>query len=391
MRQVMAGPFFDVFVVGATDPSPAGVAALTTALAGPLGMPGALITKGLSERKLCAGKGLVQADAQALVRELKALGANTLIRPTSPNDAPTRLAAPPARPGAPPPRPAPPGPATQVSGPPTVNDPFAPPPSGPQELSLGSGPKSPIPGDSTFAGPMSSPDLALSLNTGTGLPQPPPPVGHDPFAGGPEVEDPRLELDVAPPRPKAPVAEPAPPPARPSSSLPGASALNLNRMAASSSASGLSVDKAVAAEAYRVRCDKHGLLYDTRKASGCAKCMEKGRKLSAALEERNAPIRIADFTDSPAKRAFIGLAFALVVGFIPAAYHAFRMGAKDIHRLREEQELLSRKPATEEIVKRFHDLDVLVENQTSRSTRTTAILWMVVTGGTLVGWYRITT
>src|SRR5689334_10666803 len=88
----MGGPFFDVFVVGATDPSPAGAQALANALSGRLGMPIAAITKGLSERKLCAGRSLVQQDAQGLVRELKPMGAMTVIRPAAP-DSPT-LAAP---------------------------------------------------------------------------------------------------------------------------------------------------------------------------------------------------------------------------------------------------------------------------------------------------------
>jgi hypothetical protein len=166
--------------------------------------------------------------------------------------------------------------------------------------------------------------------------------------------------------------------------------MNLNRMSATSSASGLSVDKAVAAEAYRVRCHKHGLLYDTRKASGCGKCMETGRKLSAAFEAKAAGIKIAHF-DSAVKRAFAGLALALVIGFIPAAYHAFRIGARDIHRLRDEQEVLSRKPATEEILHQYEQLNTSVESAAGHATRTTGLVWLVVSGLALAGWYRVTT
>jgi hypothetical protein len=395
----MAGPFFDVFVVGATDPTPPGQAKLASALSGPLGMPGTLITKGLAERKLCAGKGLVQSDAQALVRELKALGANTVIRPTSPGDTPTRRSVAPTRPEAPPPpvRSAPPPPTaamqTMAAPPTTIDDPFAPPPSGPRALALDSGPKEAPPELDAFGPPpASSADLGFAPGGTAGM-APTPPVGRDPFAGGPEHEDPALELAVDPPAKPKVSSTISTEMARPSgsTSLPGASALNLSKMTASSSASGLSVDRAVAAEAYRVRCDKHGLLYDTRKASGCGKCLEKGRKLSAAIEEKATGVKIADFSDNPAKRAFIGLAFALVVGFIPAAYHAFRVGAKDIHRLRDEQEVLSRKPATEEIVRRFEELDGAVDNQATRSQRTTGIVWLVVAAGTLVGWYRVTT
>jgi hypothetical protein len=406
----MAGPFFDVYVVGATDASPAGLAKLASALSGPLGMPAPLITKALAERRLCAGKGLVQQDAQALVRDLKPLGAQTLVRPTAPNDTPTRIAAPPAaRPVPPPPvRPAPPPPVRAATnptptraaapsfsaGPPSLSlepepagaDPFAPPPSGPRSLALD---------EPTTANVHEAPAPDLDLAIGG---RSEPPAGRDAFSGAVD-EDPRLELDI--PSPKA---TPAPAPsastsiglaasgerARPSGSLPGASAMNLNNMAASSSASGLSVDRAVAAEAYRVRCHKHGLLYDTRKASGCGKCMEAGRKMSAAIDARAAGFKIADFGDEAWKRAFIGLAVALVVGFIPAAYHAFRVGAHDIHRLRDEQELLSRKPATEEIVRDFEELDRSVDSATNRATRTTGIVWLVMTGATLAGWYRVT-
>ena len=52
----MAGPFFDVHVVGATDGSAKGLQALASALSGPLGMPAAAISKAVAERKLCAGK-----------------------------------------------------------------------------------------------------------------------------------------------------------------------------------------------------------------------------------------------------------------------------------------------------------------------------------------------
>ena len=399
----MSGPFFDVFVVGSADPSPAGMQKLASALSGPLGMPAAAVARSLAERKLCAGKGLVQQDAQALVRDLKPMGAMTVIRPAA--EAPTNGR--PAPPPPPPVRPAPPppvrgpGPGTLAMGAPqatTVDDPFAPPPSGPRGLTL-DGPDSGS-GHNPFAAPPSAPDLGLAPSSGPK--EPPPPAGKDPFAGGPEEEERSLELAFSPPSRAAAAPAPGPelasgdtnvgrpPRSSPGTSLPGASALNLNRMAATSSASGLSVDKEVAAEAYRVRCHKHGLLYDSRKASGCGKCMDKGRKLSAAIEAQAAGIKIAEF-DSPIKRAFLGLALAVVIGFIPAAYHAFRVGARDIHRLRDEQELLSRKPATEEIVQRFQELNTSVDNAASRATRTTGIVWFVVTGLALAGWYKVTT
>jgi hypothetical protein len=368
---------FDVFVVGAADSTPAGISALANSLVEPLRMPVAVITKGLQDRKLCAGRELSQQDAQALVRQLRPLGAMTVIRPSGPADRTAQRAAPP-----PPPTAATLPPPVASPGPP-VTDPFAPPPSGVHELSLAS--SEAAGGGNHFIPPPSSPDLGLALSARPDVPPPPPPSppNHNAFAAEPDNE-PRLELRMKP----GPSSE-APPRPTGSTSLPGASALNLNRMSASSSASGLAIDQEVAAEAYRVRCHKHGLFYDSRKASGCAKCLERGRKLSAALEARSARFVLAEF-DNSIKRAFVGLAIALVVGFIPAAYHAFRIGAGDIHRLRTEQEILSRKPATEEIVQQFEQLNGAVDSATTHATRTTGVVWIVVTGLAMAGWYRVT-
>ena len=175
-----------------------------------------------------------------------------------------------------------------------------------------------------------------------------------------------------------------------SGNLPGTSAMNAGRIAASTSGSGLAVDSAVQADAYRVRCPQHGLFYDTRKASGCRKCLEPGRKMSAAMEKKARGFKLLEIDDNPVKRAFIGIAIALVVGFIPAAYHALRVGSGDMRRIRAEQEVLSRKPATEEIVRQFEELDTSVGVSKSRSMRNTGLLWMVMTGGALIIWYRVT-
>jgi hypothetical protein len=190
----------------------------------------------------------------------------------------------------------------------------------------------------------------------------------------PPDKEPSLELDAAPPR-------------RPSASA--SSALS-SRMSATSSGSGLAIDSEAANDAYRIRCDKHGLFYDTRKASGCAKCLAPGRRLNAQLERRARGFKIGDFEGDSVKRAFIGLAVALVLGFVPAAYHALRMGARDLHQIREQQEILSRKPATEEVSRQFESLNDDVKSGKSRAQRTTAIVWVMFTGGALFGWYRLT-
>jgi hypothetical protein len=240
-----------------------------------------------------------------------------------------------------------------------------------------------------FAPPPSSPDLGLGLGLaagGRGSSPPasaPPPVASRP-AGDKfvprEAHEPSLELDDS----------------RGGSSqdlrrnTAGAAAMSAGRMTATSSGSGLAVDKDAAAEAYRIRCPTHGLFFDTRKASGCRKCLEPGRKMSADMEDEARGVKVADFENSPVKRAFMGLAIALVVGFIPAAYHSLRIGARELHRLRDEQEMLSRKPATEEIVRQFQELDTQVGEAKNKSMRNTGLLWVVVTGGTLIGWYRLT-
>ena len=77
----MAGNLFDVFVVGATDPSAAGETRLAAALSAKHGIPLATVAKAISAKNLRAGQGLEQAQAQALVRHLQSIGAVTVIRP----------------------------------------------------------------------------------------------------------------------------------------------------------------------------------------------------------------------------------------------------------------------------------------------------------------------
>lgn len=373
----MPGALFDVFVVGATDASPAGQAALVGALATRLGLPAADVTRGLGERRLSVGKELAQADAQVLVRELKAMGAATVVRPTGATM--TMAGAVPAAPTQARPPVAQPLPPRDMFGPPPVS----------MSSSISSTTMTALGREGTgahdpFGPPPSAPHLDLSPGAPAATPAAPL-VGRDPFAGAVE-DDPRLELDMSN-RSSSSTERPR---TTAGTSLPGASAMNLNKMAASSSASGLAVDKEAAAGAYFVRCHKHGLSYDTRKASGCSKCMERGRKLSAHMAAKSVGLRLGNFGDNAVKRAFIGLALALAVGFIPAAYHALRVGARDIHRLRGEQEVLSRKPATEEITRQFVELDSAVDKMTGRAQRTTGILWIVVAGGALIGWYRVT-
>ncbi len=399
----MAGAAFDVYVVGAAEAGPEGQRRAAAAVAGRLGLPLDAVARALADKRLCAGQGMEQAAAQGLARELQALGAIAVVRQ-----------------------------AGSATPPPT---PFAPPHA--QRATLAAQPQSgaftsPQPGSGTFSPPrppsgtFSPPQpgsgsffSAPGTDPGRGDPFSAPSTGRfgapptNPGAADPFSAPTSPGLDLAPP-PQAPAsAQPSPftrlppPPAsleldvgpRTSSdeilrikagqSLGGASALNTSKVAATSSASGLAVDPESADAAHRVRCPKHGLYYDKRKASGCRKCLEPGRVMAADLERRAAPFKIYDFDDPP-KRASVGLAVALAIGLIPAAAYAVRVGARQVHELRGEQEILSRKPGTDESLRRFDAINGAVDASPRRSLRNTALLWAVVSGGVLAGWYRFT-
>jgi hypothetical protein len=392
------GALFDVFVVGpaqgAAEPT-----ALATTLAGRLGMATHVVAQGLAERKLCAGQSLEAGAAQNLVRDLRGLGAMTTMRPSV--GSPAAAAAPKASPRpstllrAPAPAPEPVPLTVEASDapdpfapPPSGNfgrpaaggapDPFAPPPSG-NFAAPGSGS-----GPDPFAAPGSAPGIKLDTAAAGSPPArrprpapPPPPPGGD-------LDEPSLELDTQPRGSSDEFRAQQP------RTVGGAAALNVGRLSDSTAASGLSVDSHVAAEAYRVKCPKHGMFFDTRKASGCAKCLEPGRRMGVAMAEQARGFKLADF-ENPIKRAFLGLALALAIGFVPAAYHALGLGSREMRRLRDDQETLSHRPATEEIARRFEDLDAAVGNTKSRYMRNTGLIWIFFSGGALAGWFKLTT
>jgi hypothetical protein len=135
---------------------------------------------------------------------------------------------------------------------------------------------------------------------------------------------------------------------------------------------------------------QHGLYYDKTKSSGCRKCMASAREVVDKMEAQAAGFHVGDFRRKPAQRAFLGLVFALVLGFLPAVYYCFGPGTSEVRRLRVEQELLSRQPGIEEIMHRFDELDVQVNDSHSQATRNTAIVWVAVASVAMLGWYRIT-
>jgi hypothetical protein len=143
-----------------------------------------------------------------------------------------------------------------------------------------------------------------------------------------------------------------------------------------------------------VRCLRHGLRYDKSKSSGCLKCLSGARRMAAQIEDHSgiSQARAAPsfLRASPARRATLGLGFALVLGLLPAVFHAFRLGPAEAKRLRIEQEELSRRAGTDEVYRRFDELEDAVAESRRRAMRNTGLVWLVVSAGALAGWYRLT-
>ena len=415
----MPGQLFDVFVVGSADPSPAGETRLASALSSKHGVPLNTVAKAISAKNLRAGQNLEPSQAQALVRQLQGMGAVTVIRPSSGAAKPAAAPAPSAGRSTLPPQPTPANRPSMIAsadsgapvaanfGPPLmaapdpagsngafaplqpvgprssavmgVADPFAPPLANPTPTPFQTSPGS--------GGRLEHPPAGAALPRNRGARTPPPasqnasPVpGTDPFqsdlSSGPKLELARASqenssADVLPSRPQA---------------APGSL-----RDIGASNASGVSVDDETQ-NLNLVRCAQHGLYYDKTKASGCRKCLSAAREMAAGFESRNAAtkIKVANLRDQPAKRAFIGLGVAFVLGFLPAAYYAFGPGAADARELRVRQELLSRQPGTEDVLRQFDDLDDQVTRTRDRSLRNIALVWAATTAAAMAGWYKVT-
>jgi hypothetical protein len=435
----MAGNLFDVFVVGSADPTPAGENQLAAALSAKHGLPLATIAKAIATKNLRAGQSLDQAQAQNLVRQLQGMGAVTVIRPASgapratsqPSgaQAPARPPGPPRHPGTPPaarqpttPPPAKgdrwaalaPPPAGPPAAPPAAPSPFGPPLGGAENM--GAGPSA-RPGNPFSSGPApgghadpfgqrppsgAHPDPFAPRPAGAARPDPfaPPPLPGGPLTtrpptppprsapgtppdefvapdlvGGPRLELARADRHAVPEETPAPVRAPT---------GPG----NLRDIGAGG-ASGVVMDEDPR-NLDLVRCAQHGLYYDKTKASGCRKCLASAREVVSNFESRNTTLRLGNFGDQPAKRAFAGLGLAFLLGLLPAAYYAFGPGTSKARQLRIEQEVLSRQPGTEEILRRFDELDDLVNQSRDLALRNTAVVWAAVSAAAMAGWYKIT-
>jgi hypothetical protein len=423
-RKGMSGELYDVLVLGPVEATPTAEARLATALAGLNGASLMAVAQGLSEKSLSMGQALDRVAAEALVRQLQSLGALTSIRRANPAFPQSGAHTPPPQTGF---RAA----GTPASGPLQGLTPGSAPGSGAGLSSLGPPPSS---GGSLGRAPLSSPGHERAPGSGQGLrplgslrpetaggtpaPTLPPAAARVPTDGlghrvptgmGFTLNEPSSGArGSASARPTA-APQPAPPPAPPgdpfstsdggavgieldrdrkvasphqraSASLPGASGLNTQQIVASKSASGL--DLAGAKQSTVERCSRHGLLYDTSKSSACRKCLGDGR---AALAEAPGTLR-----SSPARRALLGLLFALVLGFLPAAYYARVPGAAEVATLRAEQQELSRGLGNAKTMQRFDEIEELVLASRRVSMRNTLIIWIAASGVLMVAWYLLT-
>ena len=430
----MAGQLFDVFVVGSADPSPAGETRLASALSSKHSVPLATVAKAISAKNLRAGQSVEQTQAQALVRQLQVMGAVTVIRPAagSPRASSQVLSAAGRGTVAPPP------PAISMS---RADHPAAAPatsssPSALAAAAPGFGPPLVAPPDPASAGGAFAPLQPGNLpGAQPGSSRGSSPPGSDPFAPRsaptPGVAPPSSGTWLAPPPAGSPTGRsragtrtpppasqhPSPVPAtdafhadvsssgprlelargdstRPSDDVvqtrgtPSAGSL---RDIGATAASGVTMDEDPR-NLNLVRCAQHGLYYDKTKASGCRKCMSLAREVAMSFESRNAPasLKVANLRDQPAKRAFIGLGVAVLLGLLPAAYYAFGPGAAEARELRVRQEVLSRQPGTEEILHQFDELDEQVNRSRDRSTRNIALVWAATSMAAMAGWYKVT-
>ncbi len=385
-----------MFVVGAVDPSSHGMSRLVVAIASRHGVPTEAIEKAIRSQNLRTGQQLSRAQAETLAQQMNGLGAmtdvrgsragntglsnrhktdadqTTLERPAS-NARGPGLSFSPLVPSS---APLPEAFEAPVSGmahrPNTIADadPFAPP-------STDVRPRAANTPDPFMPQPSA---VRLSPLTGMG---PPPRRSAEQAAFAPPEHGNSFGLDIETGASMTPTPRPMA-----ASSLAGASGLNTSKIVATSSASGLQVDGDE--HTYSVRCPTHGLHYDRRKASGCRKCQEGVRQQGESMEMRRARFQLEGFDEDPVKRAFIGLAIALAVGFLPAAFHAKGPGANETKRIRAEQEDLSRRTGSDDVLRRFDILEAQLPDARKRAMRNTAVLWFVVSAGVMAGWYKIT-
>jgi hypothetical protein len=207
---------------------------------------------------------------------------------------------------------------------------------------------------------------------------------RDPFTL-PEQHDTPLELVTD--TPGTSISAPAP------ITLAGADALETSKIVNTSASSGLRLHDQEASSDDE-RCPTHGVLFDRRTSTACAKCQEEkagkrnaGSAARGSTRTRRARARLGD---NPARRAFMGLFLALALGFLPAALYALKPAAGETARLRAEQADLSSRAGTEQNLRRFDEIDGLVDASHSKAMRNTLIIWVLVGGAVMGAFYKVT-
>jgi hypothetical protein len=360
------GDLYDVVVLGPVEATPSAEARLAAALAGLNGNSLIAIAQGLAEKKLSMGLGLDRVTAEALLQQLQSLGALASISRAIP-------------PAFPPSRALTPGPLAAFR---PRGTPFLTPLHGLASTAPPSSPGS-APGSAAGLRPLGSLRLetfssapAVATQSArvetSGIGNRVPAAAAMARFGQPDPAADSLELD----RGFGPGER-----GRSSNTVAGASGLYLPKMTVSQSGSGLEL-AGEKGSSFAERCARHGLLFDRRKSSSCRKCLADGR---AVLGKHPGD----GLRAHPARRALLGLLFALVLGFLPAAYYSRQVVAVEVDRLRTEQRDLSRGPGNDKRIRRFDEIEQLLAQNRHVTTRNTLIIWLAASGVLLVSWYRL--
>ncbi len=96
-----------------------------------------------------------------------------------------------------------------------------------------------------------------------------------------------------------------------------------------------------------------------------------------------------DIRRDPNKRAITGVAFALLIGFVPAAYYTYGVTGGEVRGIRARQEELSQRPGTEPALEEFDRLNGAVARIRHRGMIGSAALWVLVSGIAGAAFHRL--
>jgi hypothetical protein len=420
---------YDVFVVGARDPNPVAQMHLAAKLAEHFHAPAVQIAQAISTRNLRAGQNLDEAQARILTEQLANFGAVTELRPvvggrttgvhptTQITSAPTMGGVPATRAGFQPrtmaggttPNPvhqqhtqgmglAPLGLSNQTMG--SGSNALG---SAPRTMAAANQPGRDVVGRDPFAPPpddrmpstqIAAPPtgmLAAPGNMAAAMGRGGPSGGRDAFAP-PTGDLPRIELATgrgpAPTHPQD--SDDLMPAKRPQPSFGHDQGGGPSKLTADSDDSGVALAQD---KIHMIRCTEHGLYYDKRTSSACRKCLAPSRERAAMMGKKGGPSVVGKamkLRDDPVRHAFYGLAIALLLGLLPAAFHALAVGNPEVKALRTEQAKLSDQIGTEKAIARFQELDQQVREKHDANFRLTALIWMVGGGLGVLAWHKIT-